>query len=240
MNNKPLHINAEKDSIADIVLMPGDPLRAKYIAENFLEDAEEVCNLRNMLGYTGLYKGHRVTVMGHGMGIPSIGIYVYELFKFYDVKRIIRIGTCGATKENISVPDLILGTSSYTESSFALEFGGVEEHIAYPSNNLNNTILNVADDLELNIHAGDILTMEIFGPYGDGEGVLNRVPSELNIVAEEMESFALFYLGNLFKKEVACILTVVDSKFSNVVLSTEEREKHLNDMIKLGLESIIK
>lgn len=240
IGENPVHINAEKGSIAEIVLMPGDPLRAKYIAENFLEDAKEVCNLRNMLGYTGTYKGVRVSVVGSGMGMPSMGIYSWELYHYFNVKKIIRIGTCGVVSPEVEVPELILATSAYSESNFAYTFDNYESHITYPSENLNNLIVEANKELNYKLHTGAITTMDVFGPYIDYDRVLERMPKELNVIGEEMEAFALFHIANHFNREAACILTAVDSKYSDVVLSGEARQNSLNEMITLALEAIIK
>ncbi len=240
IGENPIHINAEKGSIAPLVLMPGDPLRAKYIAENFLSDAKEVCNLRNMLGYTGTYKGVKVSVIGSGMGMPSMGIYSWELFHYFGVQKIIRIGTCGVVSPEVNVPELILATSAYSESNFAYTFDDYKEHITYPSKELNEKIINVSKELNYTLHIGDVTTMDVFGPYIDYDRVLNRMPKDLNVIGEEMEAFGLFHIAKHFKKEASCILTAVDSKFSDVVLSGDEREKSLNDMITLALEAIIK
>ncbi len=240
IGENPIHINAEKGSIAELVLMPGDPLRAKYIAEHFLNDAKEVCNLRNMLGFTGFYKGVKVSVVGSGMGMPSMGIYSWELFHYFNVKKIIRIGTCGVVSPSVNVPDLILANSAFSESNFAYTFNDYKEHITYPSKELNNTIINTAKELNYKLHVGDITTMDVFGPYIDYDRVLNRMPKELNVLGEEMEAFGLFHIASHFNKEASCIVTAVDSKFSDVVLSGEERQNSLNEMITLALESIIK
>lgn len=268
IGENPIHINAEIGSIAEIVLMPGDPLRAKYIAENFLTDAKEVCNLRNMLGYTGIYKGKKVSVIGSGMGMPSMGIYSWELYHYFNVEKIIRIGTCGVVSPEVNVPELILAERSYSESSFAYTFNDYQEHITYPSLSLNNIITETAKELNCKLHIGDITTLDVFGPYIDYDRLLNRIPEtletnedtnylglyhnlnysrilnrapeELNIIGEEMEAYALFHIAKYFKKEAACILTAVDSKFSDIVLSGEERQNSLNEMITLALESIIK
>ena len=240
IGENPIHINAEKGSISELVLMPGDPLRAKYIAENFLNDAKEVCNLRNMLGYTGTYKGVRVSVIGSGMGMPSMGIYSWELFHYFNVQKIIRIGTCGVVSPEVKVPELILATSAYSESNFAYTFDDYKEHITYPSKELNEKIINTAKELNYTLHVGDVTTMDVFGPYIDYDRVLNRMPKDLNVIGEEMEAFGLFHIAHHFNREASCILTAVDSKFSDVVLSGEMREKSLNDMIILALETIIK
>lgn len=240
IGEEPVHINAKKGSIAPLVLMPGDPLRAKYIAENFLEDATQVCNLRNMFGYTGIYKGVKVSVVGSGMGMPSMGIYSWELFHYFNVQKIIRIGTCGGVSKELEIPDLILASSSYSESNFAYSFDDYEGHLLYPSSKLNNIIRNTAKELNYKLHVGNITTVDVFGPFIDFERVIGRIPKKLNIIGEEMEAFALFHIANHFKKEASCILTVVDSKYSDKVLSGEERETSLNGMITLALESIIK
>lgn len=240
IGEEPVHINAKKGSIAPLVLMPGDPLRAKYIAENFLEDAIQVCNLRNMFGYTGVYKGVKVSVVGSGMGMPSMGIYSWELFHYFNVQKIIRIGTCGGVSKELEIPDLILASSSYSESNFAYSFDDYEGHLLYPSSKLNNIISNTAKELNYKLHVGNITTVDVFGPFIDFERVIGRIPKKLNIIGEEMEAFALFHIANHFKKEASCILTVVDSKYSDKVLSGEERETSLNEMITLALESIIK
>jgi len=240
IGENPVHINAEIGSIASIVLMPGDPLRAKYIAENFLEDAKEVCNLRNMLGFTGTYKGVKVSVVGSGMGMPSMGIYSWELYHYFNVEKIIRIGTCGVVSPEVSVPELILAKSAHSESNFAYTFDNFEGHVTYPSENLNSKIIETSKELNYKLHVGDISTMDVFGPFIDFDRVLNRIPKELNVIGEEMEAFALFHIAKHFNKEAACILTAVDSKFSDVVLSGEARQNSLNEMITLGLESIIK
>lgn len=237
---EPLHINAKKEDIAPIVLMPGDPLRAKYIAENFLEDAKCVTNRRNMLGFTGTYKGIKVTVMGSGMGMPSVGIYSYELYTFYNVKKIIRIGTCGAVAEGIDVADMILATSAYSESNFAYSFSDYKEHIIPASKLLNEQVIETAKEMNYKLHVGDIFTMDIFGPYVDEDRVLNRVPRNLNIIGEEMEAFGLFHIAEFTGRHASCIATVTDSKYSDKILTEEEREKNLNEMITLALNSIIK
>ncbi len=237
---KPAHIACTKEDIAPIVVMPGDPLRAKYIAENFLKNAVLVSDTRNMFVFTGYYKDKRVTVMGSGMGMPSMSIYAFELFHFFGVEKIIRVGTCGGLIEDLDVPDLILADSSYNEGSFAYAFNGDPTHIAYPDSKLNATIEEVAQDLGLKLHIGTVMSTENFGFYSDNENVLKRVPKNIRIIGEEMESFALFHIAQAFEKQAACILTVVDSKFSKVFMSQEDRERSLNDSITLALEAIIK
>ena len=235
---KPAHIECTKEDIAEVCIMPGDPLRAKYIAENFLTDAKLINRARNMFGYTGYYNGKRVTVMGHGMGMPSVSIYAFELYYFFGVQKIIRIGTCGGLKEELKVPDIILATQSYTESNFAYSYNGDPTHIAYPSKKLTNDIRAKAKEQGISIHEGCVMCTEQFGFYSDNENVLKRVPDNIDLYGEEMETFALFHIANSFGKEAAALLTVVDSKYEKTFLSIEDREKSLNTMIKLALDSI--
>lgn len=235
---KPAHIECTKEEIAPIVIMPGDPLRAKYIAEKFLEDAKLVTRARNMFGYTGYYKGTRVTAMGHGMGMPSMSIYAFELFYFFGVEKIIRIGTCGGLLPEMDVPDLILATKSYTEANFAYSYNGDPTHIAYPSKELTNRIRETAVSKKLKFHEGCVMCTEQFGFYSDNEHVLKRVPEDIEVIGEEMETFALFHIADSFDKQAAAILTVVDSKYKENFMSIEDREKSLDTMILLALDSL--
>jgi purine-nucleoside phosphorylase len=237
--NNPVHINAPKNEIADIVLFPGDPLRAKYIAENFLEKHKEVTNLRGMLGFTGYYKGKRITVMGSGMGMPSSGIYAFELFYFYNVQKIIRIGTGGSTSKDVKIPDLILADKVYSESNYAYSYNGYEEHIVIPSMNLVNKIYETAQEKGIKVHKGTIMTIDVFGPYVDNEEILKRAPQGLNILGEEMEAYGIIHIANTFNREAACILTCVDSIFDSEIVSKEERETSLDAMIELALDSLV-
>ena len=232
-------MNAKKEDIASTVIFPGDPLRAKYIAENFLENAKEVTNVRNMLGFTGTYKGKKVTVMGHGMGMPSCGIYAWELFYFYDVQQIIRIGTCGVLSKDVKIPEIILADLVYTESNFAYSYNGYEDKTVIPSYYLVNKIEKKAQELNINIHRGALMTEDVFGPYVDDEAIVNRIPKWINALGEDMEGFALIHVANSFKRDAAILVSATDSKFSATTLSTEERTTSLNNMIRLALESIL-
>lgn len=239
IGENPIHIETGAD-IAELVLMPGDPLRAKYIADNFLENAKLVTNIRNMSGYTGEYNGKKVTVMAHGMGMPSASIYVFELIHFFHVKKIIRIGTCGAVSPKPKVGDVILTKNIYSESNFAYTYNNYVGNVVDASESLNKTILATAKDLNVNLYYGMTTTMDVFGPYINYERVLNRIPSEYEILGEEMEGFGVCHVANTMNVEATTLMTVSDSKYSNEVLTPEERQTKLNDMIKLGLESIIK
>ena len=236
-----IHCNAKKEDITKTVLMPGDPLRAKYIAENFLENARLVNTVRNMLAYTGTYKGKEITVFSHGMGMASMGIYSYELYKFYDVENIIRIGSCGAYSENLNIFDTILVDNSYTEGNFAYEWNEKDCHLAKSSSFLNEIIENVSMQNNIPYIKGNILCSDCFDGYlEDVNSLINRFPKELNIIGAEMESFALFYLAKYLGKQASCLLTVVDSICKKQEISSEDREKSLNNMIKLALESAVK
>lgn len=243
LGENPIHIEVkDKSDIAQLVLMPGDPLRAKYIAENFLNDAKCVTSVRNMLGFTGFYKGKKVTVMGSGMGMPSMGIYAFELFHYFNVEKIIRIGTCGAVSPKANINDMILSDKVYSESNFAYTFNNYRERIVVADPSLNKSVMEAANELSLNgnLHVGMLTTMDVFGPYIDFERVLGRIPKNLDILGEEMEAFGLIHIANSMGRKATAIATVVDSKYSNVVLTIEQRQTSLNNMIKLALEAIIK
>ena len=243
LGENPIHIEVkDKSDIAQLVLMPGDPLRAKYIAENFLDDAKCVTSVRNMLGFTGFYKGKKVTVMGSGMGMPSMGIYAFELFHYFNVEKIIRIGTCGAVSPKANINDMILSDKVYSESNFAYTFNNYRERIVVADPSINKNVMEAANELSLNgnLHVGMLTTMDVFGPYIDFERVLGRIPKNLDILGEEMEAFGLIHIANSMGRKATAIATVVDSKYSNVVLTIEQRQTSLNNMIKLALEAIIK
>ena len=230
---------AKKEYIADVVLMPGDPLRAKYIAENFLTDYKLINSVRNMFGYTGYYKGKRVTVFASGMGMPSMGIYAYELYKFYDVKSIIRLGSCGAYSPDLNIFDTILVNNSYTEGNFAYGLEGVNCHLIHADDELNSQLINTAERSNIKLISGDVLCSEVFDYYvKDLDALISRFPKDLNIIGAEMESFALFYTAKYLNKKAACLLTVVDSHYKKQEISADEREKSLNTMINIALESL--
>ncbi len=234
-----IHISAKKDSISDVVLMPGDPLRAKYIAETFLDDVIQINEIRNMLGYTGYYKGRRITVMGSGMGIPSIGIYSYELYNDYDVKKIIRIGTGGSLDKNVKVNDIVLAGASYSPSSFAYVWGKDIRNVINSSEELNNKIINASKKLKTKLITGTILTADVFTVYANIDHILKNVPTHIKLLCNEMEAFGLFHVAELCGKEATALVSIVDSPFEKTMLSTEDKEKKLNDMIILALESIL-
>lgn len=232
------HIGCEKEDIAETVIMSGDPLRAKYIAERYLTDYKLVNEIRNMYAYTGYYKGKRITVMGHGMGIPSIGLYSYELYKFFGVENIIRIGSCGALDESIKLLDTILVTKAYSRTDFDLLLTGIERNKMESSKELNENILKALKNTNINLKQGEIITSDVFDVYVDAEKFMSNFP-DAKFLAVEMEAFGLFYVAKYLNKKAACLLTVVDSKYDTRAVSAEDREKGLDDMILLALESVL-
>lgn len=235
------HNEANLGDIAPVVLMPGDPLRAKYIAENFMTDVKLVNSVRNMYGYTGNYKGKRITVFASGMGMPSMGIYCYELYKFYNVEKIVRIGSCGAYSKDLNIFDTILVDNSYTEGNFAHSFDGTECHLVNADAELNSVIEQVAAEQNIKLIKGNVICDEIFDYYVENmDEFIARFPQDLHIIAAEMESFALFYTAKYLNKKSACLLTVVDSHYKEEEITPEAREKSLNSMIELALESTLK
>lgn len=234
------HNEAKKEDVSDIVLMPGDPLRAKYIADNFLTNSKLINSVRNMFGYTGYYKDRKVTVFASGMGMPSMGIYAYELYKFYDVKSIIRLGSCGAYSPDLNLFDTILVNNSYTEGNFAYGLEGKDCHLINADDNLNGLISKTATSKNINLITGNVLCSEIFDYYvKDLDSLINRFPKDLNIIGAEMESFALFYTAKYLNKSASCLLTVVDSHYKKQEISADERQNSLNTMIELALDTCL-
>ena len=235
------HNEAKKVDIANIVIMPGDPLRAKYIAENFLDDYILVNSVRGMYAYTGNYKGKRITVMASGMGMPSMGIYSYELYKFYDVQTIIRIGSCGAYSKDLNLFDIVLSENCYTEGNYALTLNNEDCHIVSSDDSINNIIKNTAKTSNISLYTGNTVCTDCFDLYmTDVNAFLGRLPENFNPISAEMEAFALFYTAKLLNRKASCIMSVVDSKYIDKVATTEERQTGLNNMIKLALDSSLK
>ena len=235
------HNEANIGDIAKTVVMPGDPLRAKYIAENFLDNYKLVNQVRGMYAYTGTYKGKKITVMAHGMGMPSVGIYTYELFKIYGVENIIRIGSCGGYKPELKLFDIILTENVFSESNYALTLNNDNCHIISSNSDLNSIIEDTAKDSNINVVLGNTVCTDCFDVYmTDVNKFLERVPDNFNPVAAEMEAFALFYNAKLLNKKASCLMSVVDSKFIKDIATPEERQTGLNTMIKLALDSAIK
>ena len=233
------HIESKLEDIAPVVLMPGDPLRAKYIAENYLEDAKLINTVRNMFGYTGTYKGKRVTVFASGMGIPSIGIYSYELYKFYNVEQIIRIGTCGSFNENIKILDVILSSGAYCKSYFDQLLDGIDIDFIQSSYELNRKIINKAKERNIELKYGKTITSDVFDLYCDDKDKFRQNYPDNEFLGVEMEAFGLFYIAKKLGKEASCLMTVVDSLYDKRNLTSEERQTSLDNMIEMALESII-
>ncbi len=228
------HINAEKNDIAKTVLMPGDPLRAKFIADNYLDNVKQFNTVRNMFGYTGTYKGKEISVMGSGMGMPSIGIYSYELYKFFDVENIVRIGSCGAYTDEIKLYDVLLATSAYSESSYAkVQSGDYEEDYTYPSKHLNEQIEKNAKTLNIPLRKGVIHSSDVF--YRENFDDYKTIYKDHNAIAVEMESFALFHNAKVTGKNAACILTVSDSLVTKEATSADERQNAFTKMMEIAL-----
>ena len=232
-----VHIESKKEDIAKVVLMPGDPKRSEYIAKNFLKDYKLVNNVRGMTAYTGYYKDRLVTIFPSGMGCPSMGIYSYELFKDYDVDVIIRIGSCGAYDIKLALNDVILVKGSYSESDYANELAGIKDKLVFSDGSLNNIIESTAKNNNIKIVKGNIYCADAF--Y-EKEYDYNVRYKEKEVLGIEMETFALFNNAWKFKKKATALLTVSDLFFSDEKLSSLEREKKLNDMITLALESSLK
>ena len=231
------HNNAKIGQIAKTVLMPGDPLRAKKIAEAYLEDVVMFNDVRNNLGYTGKYKGKAVSVMSSGMGMPSIGIYSYELYSVYGVENIIRVGSAGSYSEALKVYDVILATEAYSESSYAKTQSGYEGNITYPSVSLNEKIKAAAESLGVTFHMGRIHSSDVFYREGDGS-YFKALRDDLKCMCVEMESFALFHNAKVLGKNAACLLTISDSFVSEEVTTAEERQNSFTKMMEIALESV--
>ena len=231
------HNRAEKGQIAKTVLMPGDPLRAKFIAEHFLEGAVLVNDVREMLGYTGSYGGRPVSVMGSGMGMPSIGIYSYELYSQYGVENIIRIGSAGSYTPKAKLFDVVLATGAYSESSYARTQSGFEGDVTRPSEELNQALRDSARRLggpliEGMIHSSDVFYRET----GDEHPLYwEKLRDEKGCLAVEMESFALFHNAARLGRRAACLLTISDSFVSPEITTAQQREKSFTQMMEIAL-----
>ena len=228
------HISARRGDFAKTVLMPGDPLRAKYIAETFLEDAELVTKVRNMFGYTGSYKGKTVSVMGAGMGMPSMGIYSYELFNFYDVDNIIRIGSCGSINENVKLMDVVLAEGACTDSNWEKQYNLRGTFAPIADFGLLRKAADLADEMGLNIRVGNVLSEDAF--YDDDPDYVTRW-IKMGVIAVEMEVAALYMNAARCGKRALAMMTVSDEILTDRHLSSEDREKSFNEMMELALNT---
>ncbi|MGG3575093.1 purine-nucleoside phosphorylase [Bacillus gobiensis] len=231
-----VHIGAEKGQIADTVLLPGDPLRAKYIAETYLEDVICYNEVRGMLGFTGTYKGKRISVQGTGMGVPSISIYVNELIQSYDVKKLVRVGSCGAIKMDVQVRDVILAMTSSTDSQINRVAFGEIDYAPSASFDLLKNAYDTAAERDVSVKVGNVFTADQF--YNDDNQIEKL--AKYGVLAIEMETTALYTLAAKFNREALTILTVSDHVLTGEETTSEERQTTFNEMIEIALESSLK
>ena len=230
------HNQAKFGEIAKNVLMPGDPLRAKFIAETFLENIKLVNSVRNMLAYTGEYKGKEITVMASGMGMPSIGIYSYELYSQYGVENIVRVGSAGAYTDKLNLFDVVLAESAWSESSFAKTQNGYDKDTTYPDRELNEKIIETAKKLNIPLHLEKIHSSDVFYTEANVDGY-KEINAKHGCECVEMESFALFHNAKVLGKKAACLLTISDSFTSEQKATPEERQTAFINMMKIALET---
>lgn len=234
MSNTPTpHNGANQGDFAKTVLMPGDPLRAKYIAETYLENPRLVTSVRNMLGYTGTYKGKEISVMGGGMGIPSIGIYSYELFNFYGVDNIIRIGSAGALQDDLKVMDVVIGMGACTDSNYAAQFGLPGTFAPTADYGLLSRAVEAANAQGTKVVVGNVLSSDCF--Y-NGNPKANDLWKSMGVLAIEMEAAALYMNAAKAKKHALCMLTISDHIYTGEALSAEERQLGFHKMMEIALE----
>ena len=231
------HFSALPGDFAKTVLMPGDPLRAKFIADTFLQDVRQVTGVRGMLGFTGTYQGRPISVMGSGMGMPSIGIYSYELFKFYDVDNIIRIGSAGSYTTKAKLFDVVLANSAVSESSYAKVQSGYDKDYTLPSAQLNAKLRASAEKLGIPLIEGGVHSSDVFyrQPSDEQPTYWEKLRDERDCVCVEMESFALFANAATLGKNAACLLTISDSFVAPEITTPEQRQKSFTDMMKVAL-----
>lgn len=226
------HNGALEGQIAKKVLMPGDPLRAKYIAETYLEDAECFTTVRNMFGYTGTYKGEKVSVMGGGMGIPSIGIYSYELYNFYGVEQIIRIGSAGALQDHVNLMDVVIGMGACTDSNYAYQYGLPGTYAPIADYGLVRRAVEVAEQQGTPVTVGNILSSDVF--Y-NADHTVNDKWRSMGVLAVEMEAAALYMNAAAAGKKALCMLTISDLIYKEGKLSAEERQLGFGKMMEIAL-----
>ena len=239
MSNTPTaHNSAKAGDFAKTVLMPGDPLRAKYIAETYLENPRQVTAVRNMFGYTGTYKGKEISVMGGGMGMPSVGIYSYELFNFYDVDQIIRIGSAGAYVPELNLGDVVLEESAWSESTFAHTQNGYDKDTIYPDPELNAHILEAAKRNHITVKPVKVHSSDVFYTEPNVDGY-KEISAKHGCACVEMESFALLHNANVLHKKATCLLTISDSMPKNEHATAAERQTSFTDMMTVALEACL-
>ena len=227
------HNGAEKGDIAKTVLMPGDPLRAKYIADTYLKDVKCFNTVRNMFGYTGTYEGKEVSVMGGGMGMPSIGIYSFELYHFYDVDQIIRIGSAGGISDKVKVRDLVIGMGASTNSNFASQYKLPGTFAPIADFGLLRKAVEIAEEKNIPVAVGNILSSDTF--YTDDE-TANDQWKKMQILCVEMEAAALYMNAARAGKKALCMLTISDHLYTGEALSAEERQTSFYEMMEVALK----
>lgn len=230
------HIGANRGDIAETILLPGDPLRAKYIAENFLEDVVQYNNVRGMLGFTGTYKGKKISVQGTGMGVPSIGIYSHELITEYGCKNLIRIGTAGSTNEDVKIRDVVVALAASTDSNInKLRFNGAD-YAPTANADLLFKVYEIAKERNISLKAGNVLTSDTF--YGDDHDSWKKW-SKFGVLCVEMETAQLYTTAAKHGVRALTLLTISDSLVTGEATTAEERQNTFNDMIKLALDAAI-
>lgn len=227
------HNAAQKGDIAKTVLMPGDPLRAKYIADHYLENVKCFNTVRNMFGYTGTYKGKEVSVMGGGMGMPSIGIYSYELFNFYDVDAVIRIGSAGGISDDVKLRDLVIGMGASTNSNYASQYNLPGTIAPIADYGLLRKAVEIAEGKGIHVAVGNVLSSDIF--YNDDKTVNDRW-KRMGILCVEMEAAALYLNAVRAGKKALCMLTISDHLYTGEELSAEDRQNSFHEMMEVALE----
>ena len=232
------HISAEKGDFAKTVLMPGDPLRAKFIADTFLQDVRQVTGVRGMLGFTGTYEGRPISVMGSGMGMPSIGIYSYELFKFYDVENIIRIGSAGALSERLKVRDIVAGIGSNTTSSYAEQYHMTGTLAPTADYTLLSTAVDCAKARKIEMHVGNLLCSDAFYNEGGMEETVSW--AKMGTLAVEMESTALYLEAARAGKRALTIVTISDHLITGEATTVEERQNTFTQMMEIALDTAVR
>lgn len=243
-----IHIAASVGEVAERVLLPGDPVRAKIIAENFLEDVHQYTAIRNIFGFTGKYKGERVSIQATGMGVPSISIYLHELIEVYGVKKLIRVGTCGGMNEKLNLRDVVIAQGSSTDSAIVNQvFGGAINFSLLADFDLLRKAVNIAENLNIPVKVGNVICADLFyndyddvnGTFGDGKRSLNDKLRKHGILAVEMESAALYLHAAAKNVQALAIFTVSDDLLRKTFCTPEERQSSFNDMIKIALETVI-
>ena len=244
-----IHIAAEVGEVAEKVLLPGDPVRAKIISENFLTDVHQYTAVRNIFGFTGKYKGERVSIQSTGMGIPSISIYLHELIEVFGAKKLIRVGTCGGMNEDIRLRDILIAQGSSTDSSIVNQvFGGAVNFSLLADFELLSKAVDTAKALNLPVRVGNVICTDLFyndyndphGTFGDGKNTFNDKLRRYGILAVEMESAALYLHAAAAQVQALAIFTVSDDLLRGEFTTPEERQSSFNDMIEIALETIIK